>query len=203
MQLPQLTYPDGTTVHLWLLSEDAEQLYQLGAEAGIELNDLNGLATRRRREVLATRLLLQAANGDKLLQHDDDGAPVAKGCHVSVSHTTDMVVLALNQDHAIGIDVERTDRQQVLRVRNKFLNQDELTAIANNNLQANIMAWTAKEAIIKLCRQRDIDWTNAIRLEPMPTISSLVTFRATCHQRLCNVAACSCNDHIITVAHWL
>ena len=54
----------------------------------------------------------------------------------------------------------------MLRVRNKFLNTNEQQFIDSNDLVAHIIAWTAKEAVIKAERNSAIDWTEGIRLEP-------------------------------------
>jgi len=201
--LPTLTYPDGTTVWLWQMDEDAPQLAALCHDWGIDIHDTTHLAAKRQREVLATRLLLHTAGINAPLTHDDNGAPRIAGSdlHVSISHTASMVCLAVNPQHPIGVDVERCDRQQVLRVRHKFLNASEQTFIPADDLFMHIIAWTAKEAIIKLSHHRDIDWTHDIRLHPFTVANSNpIEITATYHTTPCHLLSQICNNHIVTLA---
>ena len=110
------------------------------------------------------------------------------------------MALAWNERVAIGIDAERTDRQQVLKVRNKFLNSSELQFIAPDDLDAHIIAWTAKEAVIKAERNSAIDWTEGIRLEPFVINPDETTVIAHCGSRDYRLVTRMVEEHYITLA---
>ena len=144
-------YPDGTTLHLWRLDEDSTALMRCCGRASIALPQLD-CCEKRLKEKLAEALLLHHIFGKQAaLSHTPTGAPVINidNCHISISHTGGWVAIAHNDSHNIGIDIERCS-SRVLRVREKFLNQLELTEIQPNDIVANTIAWTAKEALYKL-----------------------------------------------------
>ena len=201
-----MTYLDGAIVLVWCLDEDAPQLWTLCREVGIPCDDLMELPVKRQREKAAERLLLYRAFGKPVtLSYTEQGAPMVEGSdvNVSISHTPQLVVLACSTVSVIGVDAEQMDRHQVLRVRDKYLNANEKRFILPDNLAAHIIAWTAKEAIIKAERNSALDWTNGITLEPFavdePDIAQ-ITFAARCgiHRYSLNVRAIE--GHFLTLA---
>jgi len=137
MFVQEMTYPEGTRVLVWRLDEGAQQLLALCREAGIAADDLNDLPEKRQREKAAERLLLYHAMGCPVtLSHDPQGAPsvTVLAINVSITHTPHLVAVAINEQHVIGLDAEQMDRRQVLRVRDKFLNDNEKRFIAVDHL---------------------------------------------------------------------
>ncbi len=206
MFVQEMTYPEGTRVLVWRLDEDAQQLLALCREAGIAADDLIELPGKRQREKAAERLLLHHAMGCPVtLSHDQQGAPSATGLaiNVSITHTPHLVAVAINEQQVIGLDAEQMDRRQVLRVRDKFLNDNEKQFIPADHLPAHIIAWTAKEAIIKAERDSSLDWTDGITLEPFavndpwPDEISLVAY---CRGRRYSLMVQTVEDHVMTVA---
>lgn len=186
--------------------EEASRLLALCREASIPCDDLMELPVKRLREKAAERLLLREAFGRPVsLCHDVQGAPFVEGfdVNISITHTPRLVALAVDDRHIIGIDAELMDRQQVLRVRDKFLNASEKQFIAADDLAAHVIAWTAKEAIIKAERNSAIDWTDGICLEPfaidVPDLDQ-ITFAARCgaHRYCLNVR--TVEGHFLTLA---
>ncbi|MBQ6080117.1 MAG: 4'-phosphopantetheinyl transferase superfamily protein [Muribaculaceae bacterium] len=198
-----MKYPAGTRVLMWRLDEDVPQLMGLCREAGISCDELEKLPMKRQREKVAERLLLFHAFGRTItLEYTEQGAPYINGLdvNISISHTPRLVALALSEEHVIGIDAEQMDREQVLRVRDKFLNDKEKQFIAPEDRAAHIIAWTAKEAIIKAERNSALDWTEGIGLEPFTVKDEEVTFAARCgDNRYCLTTRCV-EGHYLTLA---
>ncbi|MDE6424268.1 MAG: 4'-phosphopantetheinyl transferase superfamily protein, partial [Muribaculaceae bacterium] len=71
---------------------------------------------------------------------------------------------------ALGIDAERNDREQVLKIRDRFLSDDEKAMIPADNLEANIIAWTAKEALYKAGMTEGLDLRKDITIISLPAI---------------------------------
>ena len=170
-------------VLVWRLEEDAPQLLSLCCESGIPVEDMAGLPVKRQREKAAEMLLLCHALGRPVkLGHDKQGAPAVEGeeVNISITHTPHLVALAVDDKQVIGVDAEQKERRQVLRVRDKFLNTSEQQFINPNDLEAHVIAWTAKEAIIKAERNSAIDWTEGIRLNPFVSHQVETSLTANC-----------------------
>ena len=199
----ELTYPGGTRVLLWRLEEEAPQLLALCREQGIPVEDLEALPPKRQREKAAERLLLHRALGCPVtLSHSEQGAPYIDGkdVNISISHTMGLVALAIDDHRVIGLDAEQMDRRQVLRVRDKYLNASEQQFIAPDDLVSHVIAWTAKEAIIKATRDSAIDWTNGICLEPFAVDGVETIIFAQCKGKRFSLICRPIEGHCITLA---
>ena len=188
---------------VWRLDEDASQLLVLCRVAGIAVGDLEELPVKRQRENAAERLLLCHAFGRPVtLCHDKQGAPFVDDLdvNISISHTLRLVVLAVDHDSIIGVDAEQTDRQQVLKVRDKFLNASEKQFINPDDMAAHVVAWTVKESIIKAERNSALDWTDGITLEPFVVDGCEVDLMARCDERRYRLHTRIVEGHCITVA---
>ena len=199
----EMIYPGDTRALVWWLVEEAPCLLAVCRDAGIHVDDLLDLPVKRQREVAAERLLLQQAFGKPVtLTHDGQGAPMVTGMDVSISitHTVGLVGLAWNAHLVVGLDAERIDRRQVIKVRDKFLNAAEQQFIAEDDQAAHIIAWTAKEAIIKAERNSAIDWTEGICLEPPVSEGGEAIFDARYAERRYRLVSRLLQDHMITLA---
>lgn len=191
------------SLFLWRLEEEAPQLLALCREAGLPADDLLDLPVKRQREKAAERLLLFRAFGHPVtLTYTKQGAPMVEGVdvNISISHTQRLVVLALDDTQVIGVDAELLDRPQVLKVRNKFLNDREQQFIAPDDLAAHVVAWTAKEAVIKAERNSAIDWTEGICLDPFVVNADETILTARCGGRCYRLTSHLLEGHYITIA---
>lgn len=126
--------------------------------------------------------------GYRELGHFRNGAPFLVGeiGRISITHTGRFLAVATLPDTpevdlsvfseraALGIDAERADREQTLRVRNKSLSDDEQQMIDKDDVKKNVMAWTAKEALYKAAMQEGLDFKNDIRILSLPKIGPAV-----------------------------
>lgn len=124
----------------------------------------------------------QGKDNYREILHFRNGAPIIKDfdCRVSFSHTNGLLVAAFlpptpeinlslfSPLTAMGIDAEKLDRKQVLRVREKFLSDKEISLIPEDDLTANIIAWTAKEALLKAAMDKEINYRENITLIRLP-----------------------------------
>lgn len=141
--------------------------------------------------------IFSEAEGDyyREIVHLDNGAPILDGItqRISVSHTPHCLVVAslpktpdidlssVNPRTALGIDLEKADRAQVLKIRDKFLSVSEkslLPEIADvekateKDIKAHILAWTCKEALFKADMGMAKDWKEDYRIVTLPVIAS-------------------------------
>lgn len=162
-----ITYADGTILHLWRVTESCDELCSLCAKRGIDVGEcLDFKAESRKTEYMVERILLDEAVGKPVkLLHDANGAPhIDEIGNISISHTVGLVGVAVNENHAIGIDIEHK-AARVLRVRNKFLDDEEIGKIASDDVDANLVAWTAKEAMYKLVPMAGISMRDNLHIE--------------------------------------
>lgn len=181
-QLPLITYPDGTRLYVWRLTETLGQLLSLApASPGAG-------AAKRQMERAAELLLTAKAFGPEAeLRHTAHGAPYIAGpggsplCpagHVSLSHTRGAVCMAVNTRLRVGVDVERV-AARVARVREKFLTDDELARIPAADSVANTMAWTAKEAVYKAALDPSLTLREGVSIDTPPASGG--QYMASCH----------------------
>ncbi len=126
--------------------------------------------------------------GYREIGHFRNGAPFLVGeiGRISITHTGRFLAVATLPDTpevdlsvfseraAMGIDAERADREQTLRVRNKFLSDDEQQMIDKDDVKKNVMAWTAKEALYKAAMHEGLDFRNDIHIISLPKIGPAV-----------------------------
>lgn len=167
-----ISFADGTIVHQWMMSESSGELAQMCRDRGID-SSCQAKAESRKQELLGERLLMHTIFGIHTpILHNGDRAPYIENSqvHLSVAHTKGCLVIALNEHHRIGVDVERYS-QQVMKVRTAFLNEAEQQWLPASDHLAHIVAWTAKEAIFKSIGERRLveSTRNDIMLYPFPT----------------------------------
>ncbi len=109
------------------------------------------------RHAVAQLMRMLGHDPDKLT-HTADGAPQMPGCHISVSHSRRLAVVAISTTQPVGIDAEE-QRPTLQRVRHKFVNADEEAWITDTDL---LQLWTVKEAVYKLAGVRGLAFTDIV-----------------------------------------
>lgn len=122
--------------------------------------------------------------GYRDLGHFNSGAPFLYDSdeRISISHTDSCLVVATRKlkeenidlssftpETALGVDVESGRREKVMELRNRFLTPDEMQLVSSDSLQANIIAWTCKEAMLKAGMDPGINWRNSIIITSLPS----------------------------------
>lgn len=124
-------------------------------------------------------------DGYREVGHFQSGAPFLYDANdrISISHTEGCLVVAtlpvaentvlseFSEKAALGIDVERIDREKVMSVRERFLNEKELAWLSAESVERNIIAWTLKEAALKAGMDPSIDFRNDILIVSMPPVA--------------------------------
>lgn len=152
---------------------------------GIKVEEISGGENRSGKLWKQMALQVYAENGKggyREIGHFKNGAPFLMDSdeRISVSHTADKLIVAtlppspeadlslFSTATALGVDLERGDRNQVLKLRSRFLSEDEMNLIPDDDVAANITAWTAKEAIYKAGLDMNPDFRKAIRITRLP-----------------------------------
>lgn len=121
---------------------------------------------RRKCEFVATRLLRHDLFGFQHIHYTAEGAPyIPDGPFISISHAPNIVAIAVNKDHAIGLDLE-PPRKDIHRVQHKFLSREELELFDCDAAEIVTRIWSAKEAMYKLAGRKKIIFAEELLLQP-------------------------------------
>lgn len=165
--------PEGK-IGYWEICETTEQLMDLLHPGVLELEGyLQFRNELRKKEWLAARLLLKKMTGnDSFIKYNHDGKPLLQGSagHISISHSSNCVVIYYDEQRQPGIDIELITRN-VERAARKFLSPAELKDCTLNGLLSNkdlMLRWCAKEAVFKMVPYSNIDFASQIHIEASP-----------------------------------
>lgn len=127
-----------------------------------ELKSVEGITSASRRaERLAWRALLRSLEPKATIEYLPSGKPQilnSKYQHISVSHCSDSVVVALSEKPC-GVDVERIDRN-FERVKSRYISEPEFKLSAE--LYWAAVVWCAKEALYKMAGREGVDFKKDI-----------------------------------------
>ncbi len=152
---------------------------------GVKVELVTGSEQREGRvwRLMAAQVYAENGREDyRVLGHLPCGAPILEGesTRISVTHTGHLLAVAtlpptpeveldtFNMRTALGIDAEAANREQVLRVRERFLQDEEKASIPSDSVEANILAWTAKEAVWKAMLTPGLDLQKGITITRLP-----------------------------------
>lgn len=146
-------------------------------------------------KLFAMQILSESEGDYRAIIHLENGAPMLDGTpqRISISHTSHFISMAslpktpdmnleeVNERTAMGIDIEKSDRAQVLKIKEKFLSEKELGLLPNvekeedasvEEIKNHILAWTCKEALYKSVMGKSSDWKNDYTIISLPQIAS-------------------------------
>lgn len=156
-------------IYVWEMTETEEELLKTVAVPDNELEELHYIkGASRRREMLATRALLNTIFPEKLyLGHHDNGKPylLNTAMELSISHDDRFVAIITHPDEDLGIDIENLNRD-FSAVEKRALSEDEIDDIdeKKKNFQLAIY-WCAKEAIFKRMSLNGVDFAEQIEID--------------------------------------
>lgn len=164
---------------------------------GVRVEELSGGEDKGARlwKILALQVFGEKG-GDHFREigHFASGAPYLEDSvqRISVSHTPHFMVVAslprtpeadlvkFSLRTAMGIDVERADRAQALKVAERVMNDSELSLMEDyaqriddtaTKVKTAVLAWTIKEALYKAALEEGIDFRNDLIIRKFPEIS--------------------------------
>lgn len=157
-------------IGIWNLTDSSEELISQCQLSDSEQQRFNNLiAERRKKEFLATRVLLEKLRGkNQQISYNKWGKPSLKGTstNISISHSADFATVFISEKN-IGIDVEQTTRN-IDRVAKRFLHpkEQEFISTLEKQQEANILFWAAKEAIFKCTEESGVEFNEQIFIAP-------------------------------------
>ena len=150
--MPLLQKHTGPLWGIWKIEESSDTLLSLLQNGEACLSQLALIhAEQRRREWLASRVLLQELTGGPArIAYRPDGAPF------------------LPERPAAGIDIEyRSGR--VSKIRSRFMNPEEEAGIDKEHETEHLLLhWCAKETLFKMIGREEVDFLRHLHVRPFP-----------------------------------
>lgn len=145
-------------------------------------------------KMFAMQILSESEGDYRAITHLENGAPLLYGIpqRISISHTPHFLAMSslpktpdtnleeVNERTAMGIDIEKSDRAQVLKIKEKFLSDKEFGLLpcvekeedaSDEEIKRHILAWTCKEALYKSVMGKSADWKNDYTIVSLPQIA--------------------------------
>lgn len=114
--------------------------------------------SERKKEFLGVRYLKNNYDSQISIEYLSNGKPIVNNTskHISISHSKNYVSFAAAK-HKIGIDIEEFN-ERILKVRSRFLSENEQKLFNQNSIQDLTILWSAKEALFKLNDDSGLDF---------------------------------------------
>jgi len=155
---------------LWKITEELDDLLidvSLSHAEQDKLDSFGSLA--RKKEYVTTRVLLKKLLGGGIhIDNNKHGKPslINSEFDISISHSKNYVGVMVGLDHDLALDIEYLS-DRVFRIAKKFLSQEELDTISEDNKQLHIYQhWCAKECLIKLYGKKDVLLIKELKIHP-------------------------------------
>ena len=149
-------------IAIWKITETLEELLQLSHTISIP----NFNTEKRKKEWLASRLLLNKINPNYSISYNAFGAPeLNNNSYISISHSKGLVAIIISQQQ-VGIDIEEIS-EKALRVSTKFVSTNNLKALT---AEKATLIWCCKEAIYKWHQKGNVDFITDIKLHPFKSL---------------------------------
>lgn len=164
-----IQYNDFTQILVWKITETFQELVdsvQLNPKSQLRLEGMKS-ELHQRGFLSVRRLFQEIGHTDMDLYYDAFGKPHIVGeKFISITHSHEFSAIIIS-DEAVGIDIE-LQREKIIRIADKFANEQELSKMRSVNCEDYIkkltVKWGAKEAIFKIQNEKGISFKNHIRV---------------------------------------
>jgi len=148
------TTENNCSIALWDISESLDELLQIADS----FNTAKFKTEKRKKEWIASRLLLNEINPNYSISYNEFGAPeLDNGNYISISHSKKMVAIIINEQQ-VSIDIEKIS-EKALRLAPKFVSEKNLKKLSKEKAT---LIWCIKEAAFKWHQKGGVDFIKDI-----------------------------------------
>ena len=156
MRLQQIIKEKNALIGVWEITESLEELINLLPDISVS----NYKHIKRKKEFLATRLLLNHLDIKETIVYNNNCAPeLNSGMHISISHSKNLVAIILSTKK-VGIDIENISKK-AKNLSSKFICTESHPNLTKE--QATLI-WCCKEAIYKWHQKGNINFIKDIKV---------------------------------------
>ena len=143
-------------IGIWELSETLDYLIKKS-----DFSESNKITSKKRKkEILASRMLLKNMYADLNIKYNKYGAPtVENNKFISISHSKKFVTIILSRIK-VGIDIQEIN-DKALNAVSKFINLGNSNQISKNEAT---LVWSCKECIYKWYQKGSVNFLNDIKI---------------------------------------
>ncbi len=166
----EISLPNNTTVYLWKINEEIDDLKQQLLLTELSTNRLAKMKSESHiKGFLAVRKLLNVIDyTDSDLYYDSFGKPLLKnGKNISISHSHELACIIIS-DNKVGIDIELKS-ERILKNISLLFNEDFILNTKENKettITLTTFGWAIKEALFKLIPENDVSFRDNISIQP-------------------------------------
>ena len=121
---------------------------------------------QKRREFLASRLALKDLDPNYRIEYEGRIPSLDNGYHISITHAHRVAAAMMSKTFVVGLDVE-AERPQLFKIANKFLHPEEKLHIRPDRVLQDLhVYWGAKEALFKIWKKGEVDFSHELRIDP-------------------------------------
>ena len=147
-----------------LVGEDREEELKLSPRDRVRLRHISH--PQKRREFLASRLALKELDPNYRIEYEGRIPSLDNGVHISITHAHKVAAAMMSETHVVGLDVE-VQREQLFKISNKFLHPEEKLTIRPDRVLEDLhVYWGAKEALFKIWKKGEVDFSHELRIDP-------------------------------------
>jgi len=163
------TLVDGSTLALWHITENEEELLSHVNISPRELEEVHGIRSEKGRvRWLAVRKALNSLFPEDISEcfKDEHGKPFVNNFngYISLSHSNDYAIAMVHPDHPVGVDIEII-QPKIRRIVHKFLKDSEIEIVkGKHEIEKLYACWCAKEAIFKWQGKKGISLKQNIKI---------------------------------------
>ena len=164
----EILYKKLSKIIIWKITEDEDTLLSLLNAPEVARISTKYKNLRRRKQYIATQLVLNQMGLYDCLVKDENGKPHIKDAtdFISISHDTDYVAIIVSSK-ACGIDLQHVS-EKTLRIRHKFLSLDDSSAPERKyDIDYLSIIWGIKEAIYKINGEPMVYFKEHIRISKL------------------------------------
>lgn len=170
MIIEKRTLDNGATLAVWNITESVDRLLEILDNDPFVIEEISGFQSEKRTlEYLAVRCALNEITGKKTtISYLPSRMPYIKdhSMQISISHTGHYATVITHPMTPVGIDIERIG-DKVVRVKNKFLNDNELNSLDTRSEKTHLtIMWAAKEALYKIIGVENVDFIKELEILP-------------------------------------
>ena len=163
-------------IGVWKIEESIEELENALSESVLNNKAYKFFKSdRRKREWLATRVLLHEICNDKHLEisYDDNKKPVLpNGHHISISHSKLFVAVMLSKNGSVGVDIQ-VPKNNIDKGISIFMTPIELAEVGETNYSQKLhIYWCAKEALYKYVGDNTLNIYSHFKINPVDISST-------------------------------
>lgn len=153
-----------------LVGEIEQEKRKLSPRDQVRLRQI--IHPQKQKEFLASRLALRELDPNYRLTYEGRIPWMDNGMYVSLTHAHNVGAAILSRDFIVGVDVE-LQREQLFKISQKFLHPDEKLRIRPERALEDLhVYWGAKEALFKIWKFGEVDFSHELRVDPFPATDS-------------------------------